>query len=168
MISCIVYTGGVLNPKVGNPNEIHDFLIDLLYITHPNRGSRVQLDVMDYLWNEIWLVLYYRKRPPFAPYVIKFLYQKWSDKGLGDLLESDVGIMGHPVKELKRKVHFPPKYGPGSATVEGEVEAEDSSEDSEYAPPESMGWVDRIESKLKKLFCFNEFTQKKYVQGALQ
>jgi hypothetical protein len=47
--------------------------------------------------------------------------------------------MGHPVKELRRKVHLPPKYGPGSETMEGEVEAEASSEDSEYAPLERMG-----------------------------
>jgi hypothetical protein len=86
----------VLNPKVGNVNEIHAFLIDLLYITHQNRGSGVQLDVMDYLWNEIQLAIYYRKRPPFAPHVMKFLCQKWPDKDLGDLLESDVDLMAIP------------------------------------------------------------------------
>jgi hypothetical protein len=45
----------VLNPKVGNIDQIYGFMIDLLLLTHQNRGSGLQLDVMDFIWNEIQL-----------------------------------------------------------------------------------------------------------------
>jgi hypothetical protein len=43
----------VLNPKPGNIDQIHGFMIDLMILTHQNRGSGLQLDVMDVLWNEL-------------------------------------------------------------------------------------------------------------------
>jgi hypothetical protein len=43
----------VLNPKVGNIDQIHGFMVDLMILTHSNRGSDLKLDVMDFIWNEI-------------------------------------------------------------------------------------------------------------------
>jgi hypothetical protein len=43
----------VFNPKVGNIDHIHGFMIDLMLLTHQNRGSCLQLDVMNFLWHEL-------------------------------------------------------------------------------------------------------------------
>jgi hypothetical protein len=59
----------VFNSKVGNVDQIHGFMIDLMLLTHQNRGSGLQLDVMDFLWHELQWVLCHKKRPVFAPYI---------------------------------------------------------------------------------------------------
>jgi hypothetical protein len=48
----------VLNSMVGNFDEIHAFfLIDLLYLTHMNKGKGLMLDMMDCIWNELqWAI----------------------------------------------------------------------------------------------------------------
>jgi hypothetical protein len=40
-----------ITAKVGNFDEIHSFVIDLLVQTHLRRGKRMKMDVMDCLWN---------------------------------------------------------------------------------------------------------------------
>jgi hypothetical protein len=43
----------MLTPKVGNLDEIHAFLIDLLSLTHQNRGEGLKLDGMHFIRNDI-------------------------------------------------------------------------------------------------------------------
>jgi hypothetical protein len=56
----------VFNPKVGNVDQIHGFMIDLMLLTHQNRGSGLQLDVMDFLWHEFQWGLCHKKSPPLC------------------------------------------------------------------------------------------------------
>jgi hypothetical protein len=39
--------------KVGNVDEIHSFVIDLMLQTHLRKGKGVKMDVMDCLWNQM-------------------------------------------------------------------------------------------------------------------
>lgn len=67
----------VLNPKVGNLDEIHGYLVDLMLRTMKGKG--VSIDVSDYLWNEIFNDVVNRKPPPCVPYIImKFISIKWA------------------------------------------------------------------------------------------
>ena len=71
----------VLNPKVGNFDQIHGFLVNMMVLTAQKRGQGLQLDVMDYIWHEMHYAVVMRKTPPFAPYVMKLLCKKWLDGG---------------------------------------------------------------------------------------
>jgi hypothetical protein len=42
----------VLNPKAGNIDEIHGFMIDII-LTQQKHGTGLEIDVMDFIWNEI-------------------------------------------------------------------------------------------------------------------
>ena len=74
----------VLNPKVGNFDQVHGFLVNMMVLTAQKRGKEQQLDVMDYIWHEMHNVVVMRKTPPFAPYVMKLLCKKWKDGDYGD------------------------------------------------------------------------------------
>jgi hypothetical protein len=63
----------VLNPKVGNIDQIHGSMIDLMLLTHANIGSGLKLDVMDFIWIEIQWGLCHKKRPPYAPYLMHLI-----------------------------------------------------------------------------------------------
>ena len=40
--------------KVGNIDQIHSYLVDLMVHTHRNRGKGIKLDVMDFMWHEMY------------------------------------------------------------------------------------------------------------------
>jgi hypothetical protein len=61
----------VLNPKVGCVDQIYGYLVNLLYLTNQHRRTHLQLDVMDYLWEEFWTCIMTRKSPVFAPYFMR-------------------------------------------------------------------------------------------------
>ena len=52
-----------ITAKVGNLDEIHSFVIDLLLQTHLRRGKGLQMDVMDCLWNQIYLRMLEKRSP---------------------------------------------------------------------------------------------------------
>ena len=95
----------VLNPKVGNFDQVHGFLVDMMVLTHLKRGKGLQLDVMDFIWHEMHYVVVMRKTPPFAPYVMKLLCKKWKDADFGDLMKQCGRLTEHPVKDLIKKKH---------------------------------------------------------------
>jgi hypothetical protein len=106
----------VLNLKGGNIYQIHGFMIDLLLLTHQNRGSSLRLDVMDFIWNEIQWGLCHKKRPPFAPFVMHLICVCWAAKFDSDLLTlRGTKTVRHPMKELRKKHHEEPMDGPGAA-----------------------------------------------------
>ena len=70
----------VLNPKVGNFDQVHGFLVNMMVLTATKRGAKEKLDVMDYLWVEMHYAIVMRKTPPFAPYVMALLCKKWQDE----------------------------------------------------------------------------------------
>ena len=51
--------------KVGNFDEIHGYQVDLMVNTYRNRGKGIQLDVMDYIWNEMTLVAILKRVPAY-------------------------------------------------------------------------------------------------------
>ncbi|KAK1632082.1 hypothetical protein QYE76_006397 [Lolium multiflorum] len=134
----------VLNPKVGCVDQIYGYLGNLLYLSHQHRDSGLQLDVMDFLWNEFWACIMTRKAPVFAPYFVFVICSRWDNAGYGKLTD-DVILLPRKSKDLRVKTHPDP---PRLPHVEDSAE-EDS--DMEYVPPADNGWVARIEAKLDVL-----------------
>ena len=59
-----------------NFDQIHGYQVDLLVNTYRNRGKGIQLDVMDYMWNEMTLIAILRRVPAYCPYVMALILNK--------------------------------------------------------------------------------------------
>lgn len=70
----------IIKPKVGNFDEIHGFLIDLLLLTHQMKGQGRRLDVMDFIWHEMWHVVVNKKNICFAPLIMRLISTVWASK----------------------------------------------------------------------------------------
>ncbi|KAK1605255.1 hypothetical protein QYE76_028928 [Lolium multiflorum] len=148
----------VLNPKVGCVDQIYGYLGNLLLLSHQHRDTGMQLDVMDFLWNEFWACIIARKAPVFAPYFMFFICSRWDNAGYGNLTD-DVNLLPHKAKDLRVKTHDNPPRLPND-----EESAQEDS-DMEYAPPADNGWVARIEAKLAKMFCLKTDINRRQYQA---
>jgi hypothetical protein len=92
-----------------------------------------------------------RKTPPFAPYVMKLLCKKWEDADYGDLMQQCGRLTEHPVKDLIKKKHSQPRFGPGV-----DVEEDKSDEDPDFAAPKSKvrKWFRKLTERVKASWCF--------------
>lgn len=117
----------ILIPKVGNQDQIHGYLVDLMLPTHTKKGQGVPLDVPNYLWNEIFYVVMNRKVPTIASYIMAFLNAKWVERRPEEPLTSPSNLVVHESKKLKRKKHAEP----GVTRDEDEVLADLSNFDFE-------------------------------------
>jgi len=142
----------VVNPKVGNFDEIHGFLVNLLFLAHEMKGQAIPLDVSDFIWHEMMHAVLNRKDPPFAPYVMQFLINQWGKLRTKQKLVEDPCWTPQEEKTLLIKKHKAPRFGYEEAAPEDEP---DDSNDSDYEipPRPKNGWFARIEKKLKKTFC---------------
>ncbi|KAK1663429.1 hypothetical protein QYE76_051588 [Lolium multiflorum] len=91
--------------KVGNVDEIHSFVIDLMLQTHLRKGKGVKMDVMDCLWNQIFLRVVEKRSPAFAPYIMKLISEVWRETFDGAILEPISPLTNHPRKNLLIKDH---------------------------------------------------------------
>ncbi|KAK1619969.1 hypothetical protein QYE76_025486 [Lolium multiflorum] len=148
----------VLNPKVVCIDQIYGYLGNLLYLTHQNRDTGLQLDVMDFLWNEFWSCIISRRALVFAPYFMFFICSCWENAGYGKLTD-DVTLLPHKPKDLKVKTHpLPPR-------LPGDDDSAEEDSDMEYVPPADNGWFARIEAKLAKMFCLKSDINRRQYQA---
>jgi hypothetical protein len=143
-------------------------MIDLMFLTHQNKGSGLRLDVMDFLWHELQWGLYHKKRPVFAPYIMHLICVCWSEEFGGDLLAlPEIETVRHPVKALRIKQHEKPRDAVAAAAAAGgdaRTGAEEGDDldtgDDDSVPEKKKGWWGKLESKLKQVLCFQD-SQKK-------
>ena len=88
---------------------------------------------MDFIWHEMHYAVVMRKTPPFAPYVMKLLCKKWKDADYGDLMKQCGRLTDHPMKDLTKKKHSQPRFGPGA----------DEEEDESDEDPNKEEWVSK-------------------------
>jgi hypothetical protein len=152
MISCITFTI-MGESKVGNLDQIHGYLVDLMLRTHTEKGKGIPLDVPHYLWNEMFNVVMNRKVPTFAPYIMKFISVKWAESRPGEHLERNVNNLTiHDVKKLIIKKHGKP-HRPTNEEVFADTDGS-SGDDFELPPRATMtGWVAKVQSKIRNTFC---------------
>jgi hypothetical protein len=153
--------------KVGNVDEIHSFVIDLMLQTHLRMGKGVYMDVMNCLWNQIYLWIMEKRSPSFAPVIMKLISEVWCQKFDGAVLEPMSPLTDHPRKNLLIKDHGLP----ASATATVAPSADPSTApapkidgftvhmglgenpNSIYDPTLEPSWYTKLKIKVKKIFC---------------
>ncbi|KAK1649515.1 hypothetical protein QYE76_067320 [Lolium multiflorum] len=66
-----------IGPKGGNLDELHTYEVDLMANSHAKQGTGEKLDVMDYIYNEMWTCVMEKKLPLFAPFIMKLIEDTW-------------------------------------------------------------------------------------------
>jgi hypothetical protein len=94
-----------VNPNKGNHDEVHGFLVDLLVLTHRNKGCGNQLDSMDYIWLAMRDCALVRKLPAFAPYILRLICRKWEAGASDDILTQCGCLLPHLVRDPLIKQH---------------------------------------------------------------
>ncbi|KAK1620499.1 hypothetical protein QYE76_026016 [Lolium multiflorum] len=98
-----------IGPKGGNLDELHLYEVDLMANSFAKKGTDERLDVMDYIYNEMWSCVMEKKLPSFAPYIMKLIEDTWVDTCQTTLLHSiPLNITSHEVKVLRTKRHNSP------------------------------------------------------------
>jgi hypothetical protein len=146
------------DPKKGNIDEVHGFLVDLLVLTHLNQGCGKQIDSMYDIWHEIRDCSLVRKLPAFSTYIMRLICLKCDAKGCDDLLTQCGRLLPHPIRDPLIKHQEKPRYGPGAAQEEEEYE-----EDPDYEVPlsKTKDWFAKLTARLKKSFCLKVDLQDK-------
>ncbi|KAK1647072.1 hypothetical protein QYE76_064877 [Lolium multiflorum] len=68
-----------IGPKGGNLDELHLYEVDLMANSFAKKGTGERLDVMDYIYHEMWSCVMEKKLPSFAPYIMKLIEDTWVD-----------------------------------------------------------------------------------------
>ena len=142
-----------ISPSAGNNDALRGGIINLLYhsyhVFHNGEGymEDQEIDVMDFIFEELFYAVMERKVPPYAPYIMKLLVHVVKDQG--DLLEfAEI----HPYGTLRIKnEHVKSAEKAGFAEQEGE--------DPIYHSTLSRTMVNKKVKKLKwyekMLLCMN-------------
>ena len=128
-----------LAPRVGNTDQVHAFVIDLMYWTFTKQGSHEELDVMNFIYNELHLAVIDKRAPVFGTYVMRLIRDCWARAKNGERIDLGVPLTDHPVKQLRVKKPKSPKKKIAAA--------------GPSAPIEEPSWLKKLNIKLKKSFC---------------
>ena len=123
-----------IGPKGGNFDEIHTYEKDLMYNSFIKQGKGEKLDVMDYIYNEMWSFVMEKKLPPFAPFLMKLIEDTWLYVR-GVPLEHPIPITVHEVKKLRIKTHAEPR------------------EDQPIVEETTPSWVKKLARRMRQSFC---------------
>jgi hypothetical protein len=63
-----------LGAKVGNFDEVHGFIVNLIVNSRKMKGTGVPLDVMDFIYNELYFGVIEKLSHPYAPFMIKLIF----------------------------------------------------------------------------------------------
>ncbi|KAK1680513.1 hypothetical protein QYE76_041361 [Lolium multiflorum] len=125
-----------IGPKGGNLDELHLYEVDLMANSFAKKGTGEKLDVMDYIYNEMWSCVMEKKLPSFAPYIMKLIEDTWIDSCQTSLIHSiPLNITMHDVKVLRTKRHNSP--------------IEDVPPMDEKPP----SWASKLARRMRQIFC---------------
>ena len=151
-----------VNPKVGNLDEIMGYLKDLLLAVHENRGKGKKLDVMDFIWHEMWGVIVCKRNACYGPFIMRIILDAWEDKFPEVELSDPDGWVLHKDKRLRIKDHTepssPPKQGRRGKAKDKTIVDED---DVGTSRPPSKGGFAWMAHALKKVFKLNKSIEKR-------
>src|SRR3954463_8017519 len=112
-------------PSAGNDDAIRGGLVNLLYHTHRtfNAGPETEatpIDVMDFIFEEMFHAILYKKSPSYAPLVMRLINSRAHDSPLGIPPHLTV----HTLVSLQQKGHMGPaprrRYGDDDEEIETE------------------------------------------------
>ncbi|KAK1603511.1 hypothetical protein QYE76_037586, partial [Lolium multiflorum] len=125
-----------IGPKGGNLDELHLYEVDLMANSFAKRGTGEKLDVMDYIYNEMWSCVMEKKLPSYAPYIMKLIEDTWVDSCQTSLIHSiPLNVTMHDVKVLRTKRHNSP--------------IEDVPPMDEKPP----SWASKLARRMRQIFC---------------
>ena len=127
-----------INPKVGNFDEIHGYLKNLMVLTMQMKGQGKKLDVMDFIWHELWHVISKKKNISFAPLIMRIVVWKWLEHNDIDDLGDTEKWAPHKSKRLLIKPH---KLKPRKEVV-------DEAGPSNASKGGSFAWMARAMKKI--------------------
>ena len=134
-------------------------MFDLLKLSKVNQGTGNKLDVMDFMYNEMWNTVIGRRAPIYGPYIMKLIRHKWLHAYKEDIMQDGSPIKTFKPKQLRIKSHDPPKPQAEFAAAEAAAAAfEETAGDttaSGSAPPfEEPSWFKKLQIKMKRGLCF--------------
>jgi hypothetical protein len=137
-----------ISAKTGNFDEIHGFNVDLMFLTHENRGKGQKLNVMDFLLNEMHQAMVERRVPPYGPYIQKLISHKWQ-AATRRRLEQEMTITIHQEKCLRVRKHAKPLVPGGHPHIKDPVNETEEQPRMDQEP----SWLKNLTGKLEKSFC---------------
>ncbi|KAK1646045.1 hypothetical protein QYE76_063850 [Lolium multiflorum] len=125
-----------IGPKGGNLDELHLYEVDLMANSFAKKGTGEKLDVMDYIYHEMWSCVMDKKLPSFAPYIMKLIEDTWVDTCQARLVQSiPLNLTSHEVNTLRTKRHNSP--------------LEDVTPMDEKPP----SWASKLARRMRQIFC---------------
>ncbi|KAK1661718.1 hypothetical protein QYE76_049877, partial [Lolium multiflorum] len=107
-------------------------VLEHLYIPR----APVKLDVMDYIYHEMWSCVMEKKLPAYAPYIMKLIEDTWMETCQARLVQSiPLTLTSHEVKSLRAKRHNSP--------------LEDVNPMDEKPP----SWASKLARRMRQIFC---------------
>ena len=103
-------------------------------------------------------MVWYRKVPIYAPFVMQFLNSVWAVHRPREPLTTPANLTEHEVKVLSKKTHKTPRFSTGNKE---DVYATSNDDDFELEAGAQPTWVEKLTSKIKKTFCLQTHIQKK-------
>jgi len=164
--------------KGGNFDAIYSYHIDLMYQSYLHKDSRQKMDVMNVLWNDIWLTLLARNSATYGPYLQLLINDAWKKQFNEDLMEEvdpcDITEHYHPrltVKDHTKddavdapeapEVSADPVWDAAAAAAGYGVHDDDDDEfEAEpIVPTAEPSWLKKMMGKLRKSFCLKMHLQ---------
>ena len=139
-----------LMPRVGNWDEVHGFMFDLLKNSKEKQGTGEKLDVMVIIYNELWLTVIDKRAPIYGPFLMKLIRKKYFALTNDDIMKAGLPIVKHPTKEPRVKKHTPPSLSEPYEPSVSHVGTRSSYSTSIGVEP---SWFRQFKEKAKKAFC---------------
>ncbi|KAK1667120.1 hypothetical protein QYE76_055279 [Lolium multiflorum] len=139
-----------IGPKGGNLDELHLYEVDLMANSFAKKGTGEKLDVMDYIYHEMWSCVMEKKLPAYAPYIMKLIEDTWMETCQARLVQSiPLTLTSHEVKSLRAKRHNSP--------------LEDVNPMNEKPP----SWASKLARRMRQIFCLTSaVNHRQYQQHA--
>jgi hypothetical protein len=135
-----------LAAKVGNFDEVHGFVVDLMVNLHKMKGTGVKMDVMDLLYNELYFGVIEKRSFPYAPFVMKLIFDTWLKTFKTNLgANQHLNMTLHEPKKIHIMTHLAPKDSDDEASHEDVGGGDSSIVESSLAK--------KLLLKVKKNFC---------------
>jgi hypothetical protein len=116
-----------LAAKVGNFDDVHSFVVDLMVNSHKMKGTGVKMDVMDLLYNELYFGVIEKRSCPYAPFMMKLIFDTWLKTFKTNLgANQHLNMTLHEPKKIHIMTHLAPKDSDDEASHE-DVGGGDSS-----------------------------------------
>jgi hypothetical protein len=146
--------------KGGNFDMIHAYHIDAMLQTHLRKDEDKKMDVMNVLFEELYMNILDRKACAYGPYIMILIDDAWKETYDEDIFKI-ADLTTHYTKRLLVKKHEDP-IEPGTEPPQDDIpEADVGGSGPSHVDESEPSWVKKMMNKLKKSFCLKIDLQKR-------